>query len=97
MKYTRAATSPVVSTAKRLPGRDRLGRSAAIKPISDEAIKVLHQLFIDGPVWDGYIASSKGRGELLKLGLADRVNGFSFLTNGGMRLSVSCYEMEKIA
>lgn len=66
-----------------------------IKPLSSSAIAVLHQLFVQGPTWDGNIVSKSGRGELYRVGYCDRVQGFAFLTKEGMMLAVSLYEYEK--
>lgn len=46
--------------------------------------EVLRQLFLDGPTWDGDIVSKPDRDELVGLGLAERVNGFNFITRAGM-------------
>jgi hypothetical protein len=67
-----------------------------VNPLSSAAIAVLHQLFKSGPTWDGNIVSKVGRGELIKAGFADRVEGFAFLTREGVVLAASVYEREKI-
>lgn len=67
-----------------------------MNPLTPGAIACLHQLFIKGPTWDGNIVDKCGRGELIKAGLADRIEGFSFLTKEGVQLAVSVYEREKI-
>lgn len=64
--------------------------------LSPSSIACLHQLFVKGPTWDGNIISKDGRGNLIKAGLADRVEGFAFLTREGMKLAISVYEEEKI-
>lgn len=67
-----------------------------MNPLSSAAIAMLHQLFKTGPTWDGNVVSKAGRGELIKAGYADRVEGFAFLTKEGVRLAASVYEREKI-
>ena len=69
---------------------------ATIEPLSPAAIAVLHQLFKTGPTWDGNIVSKLGRGELVKAGYADRVDGFAFLTREGVKLAAGAYEGEKL-
>jgi hypothetical protein len=69
---------------------------SAMAPLSSSAIACLHQLFKNGPTWDGNIISKEGRGELIRAGYAGRVDGFAFLTEEGVRLAVSAYEREKI-
>jgi hypothetical protein len=51
-------------------------------------IEVLGQLFVSGPTWDGNLISKGGRDELLKLGLAFRVGGFTTLTEDGLRAAI---------
>ena len=71
-------------------------RNRAMKPLSPSAIACLHQLFKDGPTWDGNIVSKPGRGELIAAGLSDRVDGWAFLTADGVKLAASVYGQEKI-
>lgn len=59
--------------------------SVVVRALSRNAIEVLGQLFVNGPTWDGNICCKSGRGELFDIGLASRVNGFSFLTEEGVR------------
>jgi hypothetical protein len=67
-----------------------------MKPMSVGAIEVLKQLWNTGPVWDGNIIDKCGRQELFDLGLADRTNGYSFLTKAGVHLSADVvYEMQE--
>lgn len=68
---------------------------STLMPLSSSAREVLHQLFINGPTWDGDIVSKPGRGDLFKRGLSDRVQGFAFLTRAGMELAVGLYKREK--
>jgi len=59
------------------------------KTLSPNAIACLGQLFVSGPTWDGNICTKAGRGELFELGLANRINGFAFLTKEGVELAIS--------
>jgi hypothetical protein len=61
--------------------------------IDSAAREVLWQLFKNGPTWDGDIASKSGRGELFRRGYAARVNGWSYLTEEGMKLSLDPFLM----
>lgn len=54
------------------------------RPLSQSALEVCMQLFINGPTWDGNIVSKAGRGELCKAGLAFHVAGFASLTPEGV-------------
>ncbi len=56
--------------------------------LSSAATEVLGQLFLRGPTLDGNIASKAGRSELFEAGLADRVEGFTFLTRTGVDLAL---------
>lgn len=56
-----------------------------VQSLSPFGIECLGQLFVNGPTWDGNICTKAGRGELFETGLASRVNGFSFLTEEGVR------------
>lgn len=50
---------------------------------------VLGQLFIQGPTWDGNIASKAYRDELCAMGLAEHRNGFAYLTRTGVDMAVT--------
>ena len=64
--------------------------------ITPAAKDVLAQLFIHGPTFDGDISSKAGRGELFDYGLAARIEGYSYLTETGMRLALFYrYDREK--
>lgn len=56
--------------------------------LSPNAIEVLGQLYVSGPIWDGNICSKPGRGELVKLGLAEHAHGYAFLTAEGVATAV---------
>jgi len=47
------------------------------------------QLFVGGPTWDGNVISKSGRYELLRAGLAERWDGWTFLTEEGVMAAVS--------
>jgi len=53
------------------------------KPLSGAAMEVLWGLFVGGPTWDGDVASKRGRDELCELGLAQRHDGWQWLTDDG--------------
>ena len=57
--------------------------------LSSGAIDVLGQLFIAGPVWDGNLISKQGRSELVDKGLAERWEGWQWLTKEGIILAVT--------
>jgi len=55
--------------------------------LSQLGIVVLGQLFGNGPTWDGNVISKTGRDELMEHGLAMRTNGFTYLTEDGVRIA----------
>lgn len=55
---------------------------------SDEE-EVLAQLFVNGPTWDGNLISKSGRNGLAQLDLIDRLNGWQWLNEAGMRYVLS--------
>ena len=56
--------------------------------LSPNAVEMLGQLFTNGPTWDGNVVSKAGRGELFDAGLAFRVEGFTSLTEDGLRMAL---------
>lgn len=64
--------------------------TTAFKPsaLSPNAIEMLGQLFTNGPTWDGCVVSKAGRGELFDAGLAFRIQGFTALTEDGLRAAI---------
>ncbi len=58
------------------------------KPLSDNAVEMLGQLYVNGPTWDGNVCSKVGRGELVLAGLAYHMHGYAFLTPEGVRTAV---------
>lgn len=59
-----------------------------ITTLTPDAVETLGQLFASGPTWDGNICSKSGRSQLVRMNLADRENGFTFLTREGIRLAI---------
>lgn len=57
--------------------------------MSGAAREVLKCLFFHGPTMDGDIPSKTGRGELCKLGLAERMDGWQWLTREGVDFSIT--------
>lgn len=51
--------------------------------------EVMMQLFLFGPIWDGYIVSKAGRDRLCDLGLATHAMGWAFLTREGVRVAIN--------
>lgn len=62
----------------RRPNPERIGE------MSPSAAAVLGQLFLGGPTWDGNLVSKSGRDELVGRGLAERDDGFQWLTRRGV-------------
>lgn len=58
------------------------------KPLSLGAGAVFKQLFRNGPTWDGDIIDKEGRSQLIREGLAFRVNGWTSLTQDGLEVAV---------
>ena len=58
-----------------------LGMSAAARD-------TLRCLFFHGPTLDGDVPSKTGRDEIVDLGLAERWNGWQWLTNQGVQFAV---------
>lgn len=50
---------------------------------------VLMQLFVQGPTWDGNLISKCHRDDLVKAGLADRWDGWNWLTQEGVEAAVA--------
>ena len=57
--------------------------------MSGVAREVLRCLFFHGPTWDGNVPSKSGRDELVSLGLADRMDGWQWLTREGIDFSLT--------
>jgi hypothetical protein len=56
--------------------------------------EVIGQLFLDGPTEDGNIACKVSRGQLIEMGLARRLGGYSHLTDFGLNVSLF-HELDK--
>lgn len=52
--------------------------------LSGAANETLRCLFFHGPTFDGDVPSKSGRTELVELGLAERGEGFQWLTRAGI-------------
>jgi len=62
--------------------QDRGERLALIPELDGNELEQLQQLF--HPRWDGNVISKYGRDSLVNKGLAERWNGWNFITNLGM-------------
>lgn len=62
---------------------------ASIFGLSGAAREVMRCLFIHGPTWDGNIPSKSGRDDLVERGLAERWNGWQWLTRDGVDFAVT--------
>lgn len=65
--------------------------------LSPAAVEVLGQLYVNGPTWDGNIASKNGRGDLCRAGLAWHEHGYASLTPEGVRIAVEWSRTDLIA
>ena len=63
--------------------------------LSSAANDVLRQLFKNGPTWDGNLVSKVGRGELVALDLAERYNGYQWLTMKGVQYALNILKLDK--
>lgn len=57
--------------------------------MSSAAREVLRCLFFHGPTWDGDVPSKSGRDELVGMKLADRMDGWQWLTREGVDFSLT--------
>jgi len=58
------------------------------KGLSGAEQETLWCLFFHGPVWDGNLPSKQGRSDLVERGLADRHDGWNWLTSDGAILAI---------
>lgn len=58
---------------------------AALPP---SARDVLGQLFLHGPLWDGYVSSKSGRDTLVSGELVERGHGWQWLTRRGVQVAL---------
>lgn len=58
-------------------------------PLTGAEADVLAQLFLNGPTWDGDITSKSGRDCLFAYGLANRVEGWSYITRKGLEAAIA--------
>lgn len=59
-----------------------------VRELSSDAIEMLGQLFVKGPVWDGNCVSKVGRTALVDMGLAERGDGWQWLTRFGVETAL---------
>lgn len=53
-------------------------------------------LFLRGPVYDGYVPSKQARDEVVTMGLAQRLQGFTFLIREGVALCTCDETMREV-
>lgn len=58
------------------------------QPLTGAEYDTLWCLFRHGPTWDGNLPSKAGRSGLVDRGLADRGNGWNWLTSDGTLLAI---------
>lgn len=58
------------------------------KPLTGAEQDTLWCLFRHGPTWDGEVPSKAGRSGLVERGLADRGDGWNWLTSDGTRIAL---------
>lgn len=56
--------------------------------LASNAADVMRCLFFHGSTWDGNVPSKSGRDELVQMGLAERGEGWQWLTPAGMRVAL---------
>lgn len=56
--------------------------------LTPAAVETLRCMFMEGPIYDGDVPSKTGRDDLVKHGLAARVEGFNYLTQAGMLMAI---------
>lgn len=56
--------------------------------LSSGELEVLRQLFFHGPTWDGNIVCKNSRGGLFRRAMAQRYNGWTYLTGHGIECAV---------
>lgn len=55
----------------------------------------LRCLFLKGPTWDGDLPSKTGRDALVERGMAERWNGWQWLTLSGVRFAVEVMMLDR--
>lgn len=66
------------------------------QPLSGAALDVLWCLFAHGPTYDGDVPSKMGRDELVDMGLAERYDGWQWLTRHGAETAIDAgYDSRK--
>lgn len=75
--------SPLANQACVLP-KDECAPRRPMVALSAHAAETLRCLFFYGPTYDGNVPSKIGRDELVNMGLAQRGNGYQWLTRAGI-------------
>lgn len=57
--------------------------------LSGAAVEMLGQLYVNGPTWDGNVASKSGRDALCRAGLAWHEHGYASLTPEGVHVAIN--------
>jgi hypothetical protein len=78
-----------LANAEYLAGKiaEEVARLTVFAKLRPDAKEMMMQLFLHGPTWDGNVVSKCGRGQLFDLRLADRVEGWTFLTRLGVAVA----------
>lgn len=56
--------------------------------LTPAALETMWCMFAMGPTWDGDVPSKSGRDQLVRLGLAERYEGYQWLTREGVEAAV---------
>jgi hypothetical protein len=59
-----------------------------VQDLTFNAMEMLGQLFVSGPVWDGNVVSKDGRARLVEMGMCERGDGFTWLTRFGVETAL---------
>lgn len=62
--------------------------------LTGAAIDTLWCMFKHGPTWDGNLPSKAGRDQLVRLDMADRMDGWNWLTREGV-MSALAYRFDR--
>ena len=60
-----------------------------VEVLTSAALEVRRGLFFHGPTWDGDVPSKVGRDQLVRLGLAERYEGYQWLTRDGVEGAIN--------
>lgn len=61
-------------------------KRSVVRLLTSDELCVMECLFMHGPTHDGSVPSKRGREGLVKRGLAERFEGFNFLTKDGVAI-----------